>query len=152
MHRVIEYGLLPFKILLHVAVGAVHFLYEFFMSLSLWNRLILGMSFIGIAAVLLPVATFDILGIEYQVNNPLSIHVIVLVMLFDLSVFVTGFWVFAVRMSITLYYCLHFLILFATGNVTSAEPVGLALGFAVNILMILMYMALSGLHYYYADR
>lgn len=151
MHNILNYLLYPFILIMHAAIAMYTLLVRLFLSLSLWNKLILFCSVIGVIAVIVPVASFDILGITYSINNPLSITMIIVVLLFDVSIFLQGFYLCIARVILAAYYLLHFSLVFISGSITQAADYDIAPGFYINIVLMIMYIAFSMLHYHFND-
>ncbi len=152
MHKFVEYITLPFRFGAHAAAAAGTFLIRLFLSFSLWYKLIVLNSVLGVLAVLVPVASFDILGITYAINNPLSITVIIIVLLFDLSIFFSGIFIMIFRVAVSIYYLVHFSLFFILGTITHAKEYAIAPGMAVNIVLMLLYIGFSVMHYLYHDN
>jgi hypothetical protein len=150
--QIVEYITFPFRVLFQLLHALYMFLVGFFFSISLWSRIIIFMTLPGVLSVVFPSAQFDILGITYQINNPISIHIIFLVFLFNLSVFFRGLVIFIIRSILAGYVLIHYLVLFLFGFVTKAESYSLASGFFITIFLILVYGVLSILDYLYSNR
>lgn len=152
MERIFAYIVIPFQWIAQTTVKLCSFSVSFFLSLSLWNRVILLLSFAGIISVLFPVAQFEIFAMQYGINNPLGIQLIVVVILFDISVLFRGRGVFIARVILAGYYLVHFSFFCISGTITHAEPYTLAAGFYLNMATIILYIVVSAMDYLYGQQ
>ncbi|MDA3901127.1 MAG: hypothetical protein PF637_11490 [Spirochaetes bacterium] len=124
-----------------IVIRFFSFLFNWFMDLVIWERLILINFVAAFFAVLLPVARFYILDFWYVVSNPLSINMIGLVFVMFATIFFPYLIILIARVTLNLLYIIHMLIIVLSGSITHAPDYlvtpGLFLNFVVPLLFIL---------------
>ncbi len=126
---------------------AGYFIYDWFIFLVLFEKIIVINGFLAMFAVILPSAEFKIFDSVYQVNNPLSVYMIILAGAMFLSVFYRGLYGTIFRVVINLYYLFWIIYLPLFPGLTKAEPYSLTFGYYLNVLVPLIYIVFSGLSY-----
>jgi hypothetical protein len=99
-------------------------------------------------AIILPVARFHIFGNYFEVNNPLAIHLIAIIIVMFASSYLYELKRLLVRSLINAYYLFWVLFMFFTGTLTKARPYEISFGFYLNIAVPVIFISAALLAYF----
>ncbi|MFH0976879.1 MAG: hypothetical protein V1874_13945 [Spirochaetota bacterium] len=99
-------------------------------------------------AIILPVARFHIFGNNFEVNNPLAIHLIVIIIIMFASSYLHELKRLLVRSLLNAYYLFWVLFIYFTGTLTKARPYEISFGFYLNIAVPVIFISAALLAYF----
>ncbi len=120
---------------------------DWFMGLSLLNKIIVSNTLISFLAVTLPIAKYYIFESWFGINNPIGVYLIMIVVIMIATTFFTGPVNLGVRIICNLWYFVYVLVIFATHSISHA-PYVLSIGFFFNLISPLIYIAVSVMIYF----
>jgi hypothetical protein len=115
---------------------------EWFLALSLLNKVIVVNTVISFLAVTLPIAKFFIFESWAGINNPIGVYLIFIVIFMIASTFFHGAAVLTVRLVLNVWYLVYLIIMYSSHSISHA-PYVISFGFFFNIIAPLVYMAAS---------
>lgn len=124
---------------------------EWFMGLTLLNKIIVLNTFTSFLAIVLPIAKYYIFESWNDINNPVAVYLILIVLIMFATLFFQGTLVLAVRVIINLWYLISVIVLYATHSISHA-PYVLSMGFLFNIAAPLIYIAAAVMIYLSGDN
>lgn len=123
-------------------VDVVRRLWEYYLDLSLPEKLIVLTVIPAFLAVTLPVATYPIFDTYFEINNPLGVHLLGLILAMFLTPFLPRLVCLLVRESLCSLYLAASLYLHITRTITHA-PYSLATGYYINCLVPVLFMVFA---------
>jgi hypothetical protein len=124
--------------------------WEWFLSASVIEKLIILTGVPAIAAVILPAARFDIFESVYEVNNPLAPYMIFIGFIMFGTVFVSS-WRFTslIRIGVNLYFLGWALYCYIVpGQITKADAYTITPYYMLNFIVPIIYIVLSGISHF----
>ncbi|PKL17512.1 MAG: hypothetical protein CVV49_10680 [Spirochaetae bacterium HGW-Spirochaetae-5] len=119
---------------------------EWFTALSLLNKIIVLNTFTAFLAIILPIAKYYIFESWTDINNPIAVYLILIVMIMFASTFFHGQIIFALRIVTNLWYLISVIVLYATNSISHA-PYVLSIGFLFNLIAPVIYIGASVMVY-----
>jgi hypothetical protein len=119
--------------------------WEWFLSVSVIEKLIVLNGLPAIAAVVLPAARFDIFESVYEVNNPLAPYMIFVGFIMFGTIFVRS-WRFTslIRIGVNLYFLGWAVYCYVVpGQITKADAYTITPYYLLNIIVPIIYILLS---------
>ena len=122
-------------------------LWEYFLDLNLFEKLIILTVIPAFLAVTLPVATYPIFETFFEINNPLGVHLLGLILAMFLTPFLPPLPGLLVRESLCALYLVASVYLHVTRTITHA-PYTLASGYYINCLVPVLFMVFALLSFF----
>jgi len=126
--------------------GMIQTAYEWFMGLSILNKIIVLNTFTSFLAITMPIAKYFIFESWSGINNPLAVYLILIVFIMFGSIFLSGPVVPVVRIVANIWYLVAIIVISATHSISHA-PYVLSFGFFFNLIAPVIYIAVSVLIY-----
>lgn len=117
---------------------------DWFMDLSLLNKIIVLNSFTSFLAITMPMAKYYIFESWFGINNPVSVYLILIVIIMFVTIFFHGHIVLAGRLIINLWYLGSVIVIYATHSISHA-PYVLSIGFFFNLAAPVIYIVVSAM-------
>lgn len=124
---------------------------DWFMALSLLNKIIVINVFTSFLAITLPIAKYYIFETWFGINNPLAVYLILIVIIMFGTIFFHGPAVLAGRIIINLWYLISVIVIYATHSISHA-PYILSIGFFFNLIAPVIYIAVAVMVYLSGDN
>jgi hypothetical protein len=124
---------------------------DWFMGLSLLNKIIVVNTVTSFFAITLPIAKYYIFESWFYINNPVAVYLIFITIIMFVTIFFHGQLVAGVRVVLNLWYFLY-VVYMAAFHTISKAPYTLSKGFAFNLLAPIVYIAASVLIYLSGDE
>jgi hypothetical protein len=115
---------------------------DWFMGLSLLNKIIVINTFTSFLAITLPIAKYYIFESWTGINNPIAVYLILIVAIMFGTIFFHGPLVLAGRVISNLWYLIAVIVLYATHSISHA-PYVMSIGFFFNLIAPAVYIALA---------
>ena len=131
--------------------GVIKTVFEWFMDLSLLNKIIVLNTLISFLAITLPIAKYYIFESWSGINNPIAVYLILIVAIMIGTTFFHGPVVLASRVIINLWYLISVIVVYATHSISHA-PYVLSIGFFFNLIAPLIYIVVSAMVYLSGDN
>lgn len=131
--------------------GIIKTAVEWFMELSLLNKIIVINTIPSFFAITLPIAKYYIFESWSGINNPASVYLILIVMIMFGTLFFHGPAVLAVRIVLNLWYLVYVVVIYMNHSISFA-PYVLSIGFIFNIIAPVIYIAVSVMVYLSGDN
>lgn len=112
-------------------MGIIRRLWEYFLDLNLFEKLIVLTVIPAFLAVAFPVATYPIFDTYFEINNPLAVHLLGLMLAMFLTPFLPHVASLLVRETLCVLYFAASLYIHITGTLSHA-PYTLAAGYFIN--------------------
>jgi hypothetical protein len=128
-------------------LGILSWLADWFMSISMFEKLIVLCTIPAFFAVTEPVARFRIFEAYYSINNPFSVYMIGIVIVMFVTRAFRWQYNFAVRIGLNLYY-LAWVVYIGAAREISKAPYETSSGYYLNLLVPLLFIALSSASYF----
>ena len=119
---------------------------EWFTGLSLLNKIIVLNTFTAFFAIILPIAKYYIFESWIDINNPIAVYLILIVMIMFVSTFFHGQIILALRIVTNLWYLISVIVLYATNSISHA-PYVLSIGFLFNLIAPVIYIGAAVMIY-----
>jgi hypothetical protein len=119
-----------------------------FLRLSLAEKIIYLNIIPAFFAIILPVARFKIFGSFSNVNNPLSVHLIGIIVIMIATSYLTGLKRLLIRSFINVYYLFWIIYIPLSSGLTKAQPHEIYFGYYLNIAVPVIFIAASLAGYY----
>jgi hypothetical protein len=123
-------------------------IWEMFQRLSLSEKIIYLNIIPAFFAVILPVAQFKIFGSYSNVNNPLGVHLIGIIVIMIVSSYLHGIKRLLTRTIINLYYLFWVIFIPLSSGLTKAQPHEVSFGYYLNIAVPVIFIAASLMGFY----
>ncbi len=123
-------------------------IWDRFQRLSLSEKIIYLNIIPAFFAIILPVARFKIFGSYSNVNNPLGVHLIGIIVIMIASSYLHGLRRLLTRSLINLYYLFWAIFIPLSGGLTKAEPHEICFGYYLNIAVPVIFVAASIIGFY----
>lgn len=120
----------------------VYFLFDWFLDLTLMNKLIIVNGITAFFAVVLPSAEYYIFGDWSIANNPLNVHMIGIVCFMFVTIFFYGYWVIISRVVINLFF-IGWVVYYQFINPFVKCDHTITTGYYLNYAASIMYILLS---------
>lgn len=135
--------------LLELIISLMKKLYEKFDEVSVPEKAIFLNTALAFLAVVLPVASFRIpaFGSDYYVNNPLAVYLIGITIFMFASLYFSWRYIPAARVLLNAYYLFWVIYIPLADGFTRAQPHSISFGFYLNIIVPVIYIVASGLHW-----
>ena len=130
--------------------GLVRTAIEWFMDLSLLNKVIVINTLISFLAITLPIAKYYIFESWTGINNPVAVYLILIVIIMFATIFFHGPMVLALRVIANLWYLVAIIVISAAHAISHA-PYVLSIGFFFNLIAPVIYIAASVLIFLEGD-
>ena len=130
--------------------GMLRAVLEWFLALSLLNKVIVINTLVSFLAVTLPIAKFYIFESWTGINNPIGVYLIFIAIFMVASTFFHGMIVLAARVVLNLWYLIYLIIMYATHSISHA-PYVMSTGFLFNIIAPIIYIGTAVLIYLSGD-
>lgn len=124
---------------------------DWFMGLSLLNKIIVINTFTSFLAITLPIARYYIFESWTGINNPVAVYLILIVIIMFATIFFHGPFVLAGRIIVNLWYMISVIVIYATHSISHA-PYVLSMGFFFNLIAPLIYIAAATMVYLEGDN
>jgi len=124
---------------------------DWFMELSLMNKIIVINTFTSFLAITLPIAKYYIFESWTGINNPIAVYLILIVAIMFGTIFFHGPLVLAGRVISNLWYLIAVIVIYATHSISHA-PYVLSIGFFFNLIAPAVYIALAVMVYLSGDN
>lgn len=131
--------------------GILRGVLEWFLGLSLLNKIIVLNTFTAFLAITLPIAKYFIFESWFGINNPLAVYLIIIAFIMFITVFFSGLPVMAGRVIVNIWYLIS-VIYIAASHTVSHAPYVLSFGYFFNLLAPMVYMVVSVLVYLSGDN
>lgn len=131
-------------------MGVLRNIYEKFLEVGLWEKVIFLAIVPAFFAVVLPVARFYAFERWWYINNPLAVYLIAIIIIMVLSLYVRYAALLIGRGVVNLYYLFWIIYLPASGQLARlnpSDPHEIAVGFYLNIAVPVVFAAASALSY-----
>ncbi len=117
---------------------------DWFMDLSLLNKIIVLNTFTSFFAITMPIAKYYIFESWFGINNPVSVYLILIVIIMFITIFFHGPVVLAGRLIVNLWYLGSVIVISATHSISHA-PYVLSMGFIFNLVAPVIYIVVSAM-------
>jgi len=124
---------------------------DWFMGLSLLNKIIVMNTVTAFFAITLPIAKYYIFETWNGINNPVAVYMILIVFIMCGTTFLHGPMVLAGRIVINLWYFIAVIVIYSTHSISHA-PYVLSPGFFFNLAAPVIYMAAAVMVYLEGDN
>ncbi len=131
--------------------GVVRKSIEWFMGLSTLNKVIVLNTFTAFLAIILPIAKYFIFESWSDINNPIAVYLILIVIIMFGTIFFQGQLVLALRVVSNLWYLISVVVLYATHSISHA-PYVLSIGFFFNLIAPAIYIGAAVMAYMAGDN
>lgn len=129
----------------------LEFLVEKFLDINIFEKLIIINTVTAFFAIVMPVASHHIFNIDFMVNNPLSVYLIGIVAVMQVTIFFPGTIFFVSRLLINCYFYFWVLYMHYGQGIVKTEY-KLQPGYYVNIAVPMIYVLLSIFSYFWERR
>ena len=124
---------------------------DWFMGLSLLNKVIVINTFTAFLAIVLPIAEYYIFESWSDINNPIAVYLILVVAIMFGTIFFHGQVILALRVVSNLWYMISVIVLYATHSISHA-PYVLSVGFLFNLIAPAIYIGAAVMVYLAGDN
>ncbi len=124
---------------------------EWFLELSLLNKIIVINIIPSFFAITLPIAKYYIFESWSGINNPIAVYLILIVAIMFGTIFFHGPMVLAGRIVSNLWYLIAVIVIYSTHSISHA-PYEISIGFFFNLAAPVIYMAASAMVYLQGDN
>jgi len=124
---------------------------DWFMGLSILNKVIVVNTFTAFLAIVLPIAKYFIFESWSDINNPIAVYLILIVLIMFGTIFFHGQLVLALRVVSNLWYMISVVVLYATNTISHA-PYVLSIGFLFNLIAPAIYIGAAVMVYISGDN
>lgn len=124
---------------------------EWFLDLSLLNKIIVLNTFTSFLAITLPIAKYFIFESWSGINNPIAVYLILIVIIMFVTIFFHGTAVLAGRVIINLWYLVAVIVIYASHSISHA-PYVLSMGFFFNLIAPVIYIVVSAMVFLEGDN
>ncbi len=131
--------------------GMIKTAFEWFMDLSLLNKIIVINAIPSFFAITLPIAKYYIFESWSGINNPIAVYLILIVAIMFGTIFFHGPMVLAGRIISNLWYLIAVIVIYATHSISHA-PYVLSIGFFFNLVAPVIYMVVAAMVYLEGDN
>jgi hypothetical protein len=128
--------------------SAINRIWEKFQKISLAEKIIYLNIIPAFFAIILPVAQFNIFGSYSNVNNPLGVHLIGIIVIMIASSYLNGLKRLLARTLINAYYLFWIIFIPLSSGLTKAQPHDICFGYYLNIAVPVIFIAASLLGFY----
>lgn len=126
--------------------GIIRTSVEWFIGLSLFNKVIVINTFTAFFAIILPIAKYFIFDSWSEINNPIAVYLILIVAIMVGSIFFHGQIVLVLRVVSNLWYLISIIVLYASNSISHA-PYVLSIGFLFNLIAPAVYIGAAVMIY-----
>ena len=131
-----------------VVIRLADSIWERFQRLSLSEKIIYLNIIPAFFAIILPIAQFKIFGSYSNVNNPLGVHLIGIIVIIIVSSCLSRLKRLLIRVLINLYYLFWIIFIPLSSGLTKAEPHQICFGYYLNIAVPVIFIAASLMGFY----
>ena len=131
--------------------GLLKIAVEWFLDLSLLNKIIVLNTFTSFLAITLPIAKYYIFESWFGINNPVAVYLILIVIIMFATIFFHGPLVLAGRVISNLWYLISVIVIYATHAISHA-PYVISAGFFFNLIAPVIYIAAAVMVYLEGDN
>ncbi|HNX23106.1 MAG TPA: hypothetical protein PKG60_03610 [Spirochaetota bacterium] len=124
---------------------------DWFMDLSLLNKIIVINTLTSFLAITLPIAKYYIFESWTGINNPVAVYLILIVAIMFGTIFFHGPLVLGARVIINIWYLISVIAIYATHSISHA-PYVLSAGFFFNLIAPVIYIAAAVMVYLEGDN
>jgi len=124
---------------------------DWFIELSLLNKIIVINTFTSFLAITLPIAKYYIFESWSYINNPIAVYLILIVIIMFATIFFHGPLVSGARVILNLWYIISVIVMLATHSFSQA-PYVLSIGFFFNLIAPLIYIGATVMIYLEGDN
>jgi len=124
---------------------------DWFLALSVLNKIIVINTITSFFAITLPIAKYYIFESWSGINNPIAVYLILIVFIMIGTTFLHGQLVLAARVILNLWYLISVIVIYATHSISHA-PYVLSAGFFFNLIAPAIYIGVSALVYLEGDN
>ena len=124
---------------------------DWFMGLTLFNKIIVINTIPSFFAITLPMAKYYIFESWTGINNPISVYLILIVIIMFVTIFFHGTKVLAGRVIINAWYFIYVIVLYFSRSISHA-PYEISAGYFFNLVAPLIYIAAAVLVYLEGDN
>ena len=126
-------------------------LWDWFLSLNIFEKAVAVNMVAAFFAVVLPVAKYFIFETYFYINNHLAHYLIGIVLIMLITQRFPGKVPFIIRVVINAYYLFWIIYMHLTGDLSKA-PYKITFGYYLNILVPLIFISASALSYRFYDN
>jgi len=131
---------------LDLAKRALQWLFDWFLDLNIFDRLLVVLTLGAFFAIVLPIARYRAFETWYYINNPLAVYMIGIVALIFASFYIPSLYAAIARGAVNLYY-LGWVIYIYASNTISHAPYEVTAGYWINIVIPVTYCILTALSF-----
>lgn len=114
-----------------------------FLDISIPEKIIFLNTIPALFAIVLPVARFYIFERYFNINNPLAVYMIGIVIIMFASLYIRSTIIFPVRLVLNGYYLFWVIYIPLAGELTKAQPHEIYAGYYLNIIVPAVYILAS---------
>jgi hypothetical protein len=119
--------------------GMIRTMVDWFMGLSLLNKIIVLNTLTSFLAITLPIAKYYIFESWTGINNPVAVYLILIVAIMFGTIFYHGPIVLAARIISNLWYIIAVIVIASTHSISHA-PYVLSIGYFFNLIAPIVYI------------
>ncbi len=126
-----------------IILAVIERIWSKFLDISIPEKVIFLNTIPALLAIILPVARFYVFERYYDINNPLAVYMIGIVILMFASLYIKGTVIFAARLAVNGYYLFWIIYIPLAGELTKAQPHEITAGYYLNIVVPAIYILAS---------
>lgn len=117
-------------------------IFEKFLEINIFEKAIVVAVVLAFAAVVSPMAKYNIFDMFFSINNPAAHYMIGIVLVMLITIYFPGFISLGLRIAVNLSYLIYIIYLEAAHEISKA-PYELSAGYYLNIICPVVYIILS---------